>query len=429
MPVDMPLGAGNDPITIYDDSDPWLDVAQTVARTPGPYTYAEVKLGVDLIDPAAMDELNVPGRKAYRFNQSFQHGDTGTGTATTTLTDTNVDIYVLSGKSYQYRATQPTSWFTNLGTKVGTDGWKNGCSITHLGAQAIVPRGTLKLYGCRFVTNGGGFNSNPISGSGSEMIGCQHLNQSTGAVGTLGLAANKWTLLKRCSYSGGSVTTVIGNTGSEEMDDLILCATAPQNFITTTANDLEFANLTFQGTPSQSDIRGNAATQSLRWKHVRPVWSLNAPKFTHGGAGSLSLANSHGEYWKYNVRVSDGTGAAVAGVPVKLTDAIGDIPVDTTTASDGTISFGSGLTEQMVRVLDFYSTAGVISLRHRSPFLVEINTGSSRNSNYQSVRYYKYWPGYETVTNTAGRFTDVNDMIPLEYAAGAPTTWIEMTAP
>lgn len=429
MGVDQPGGAGN-VIYFYDDSDPWIDLLQTVARTPGPYTYAQIKLGMDTLRPGQTDyeELNTTGRKTFRSNVTLSHGDAAGGPATTTLTETNVDLIIAYGKFYQYSGALG-SYFTNWGTKVGTVGWKDGCSVTHLGAQSFSVKGTVKAYGTRFVQNGGGFNPLVESGGGSEMIGCQITNQTTGNVGTLGTTANKWAQIVDTSYSGGSIITSVNNVGSDALSLITISVAAPTSFLAPSLADLSYSDITFNGTPTLSDVRGASSSFSLRHKHIRPYWSLNAPKFTHAGTGSMSLANAHSEWWAYRCKVTLAGGLGVANIPVKLTDTLGNIQVNTTTDSSGEISFGSGITAQMIRVMDFYSTAGVINLSHRSPFLLEVNTGASLNSSYSSFRYYFYWPGYETVTNTAGRFRDVNDVIPLQQASGAPTSWIEKEMP
>jgi hypothetical protein len=160
---------------------------------------------------------------------------------------------------------------------------------------------------------------------------------------------------------------------------------------------------------------------------VQPAWSQGgSPKCSTQTSNIPTLANAMLEWWLWNVKVVNASGAAISNIPVKLTDTIGNVQVNTTTDSNGRVSFGSGIKANAVTVMDHYSVGTTYTQRHRSPFLVEINTGNSKNTDYQSLRGYYYWPGYESVTTTAGNFEDVNTMIHLQTAAGAPTTWIEM---
>ena len=135
--------------------------------------------------------------------------------------------------------------------------------------------------------------------------------------------------------------------------------------------------------------------------------------------------------WIYNVKCVDGAGAGVSGLPVKLTDNEGNEPVDTTTDSSGRISFGSGLQANAVTVADHYLVGGVYTIRHRSPFLAEINMPDQAgyDGNYMSYKYYFDWPGKDSVTVSSGSFEDVNDVAQMSAIASGGSTWVERVVP
>jgi hypothetical protein len=196
----------------------------------------------------------------------------------------------------------------------------------------------------------------------------------------------------------------------------------PPAFIRSSSLGVTAKDIAFFGTPSTSDViwAGTAATSN--WAFIRPRWSGNAPKFSGGGLTNDPANGTH-EYWAFDVKVVDRNGTGVAGIPVKLTDAQGNIQVDTLTNSAGQVDFGSGITTGFVIVRDHYpDAAGAYAVRDRSPFTAEINTGLSANANYLSRAYKFDWPGLAT-----GNFEDIGDVVPIEDQSGAPTMWTEMT--
>lgn len=405
--VTQPGGAGTT-IHYYDDSSSASGLG---------YTFAEISAAF----PADFVDVSAGGRESYVSAVRLQCGDTTTDSATTTLNATNLDVSFAPGMRWQWRATQTTSWFTNLGTKVGSGnraGAKNGCNITHGAGLALQVLGTFKAYDCKFIMNGvssGGFT--PITGSGSEMVECTLVNTSTGnfAVGSPSFLFDNLFNIEIC---GTPTQILVSNIGASAQERITLSVTAPVAYASTTIANLQFKDWALKGTPSSGDFRwGNQF--ATNWLVLQPKWSQNGPKFAQATAGSMAVANGAKEYWAYNVKVVDANGAGVAGVAVTLTDVLGNVQVDTTTDSDGRISFGSGITANMVIVMDHYTVSQVYTQRHRSPFTVEIG-------NY---RYKMFWPGYETVTTSAGTFEDVNDIVPIEFAGGAPSTWVEMVAP
>lgn len=414
--VTQPGGAGTT-IHYYDD---------TASASGTGYTFAEISAAF----PADFVDVSAGGRESYASAVRLQCGDTTVNAATTTLNATNADVSFAPGFRWQWRATQTSSWFTNLGTKVGSGnraGAKNGCNITHGAGIAFNPLGTFKAYDCKFIMNGTqALTLQPITGSGSEMVECTLVNTSTGnfSIGSPSFLFDNLFNVEIC----GVAATMVSAIGSAAQERITISATAPTAYAATTVANLQFKDFAFKGTPSTSDFRWTNVG-ATNWVVVQPKWSQNGPKFAQAAAGSMAVANGAKEYWLYNIKVVGATGAAIANIPVTLTDALGNVQVNTTTDANGRVSFGSGLTANMVLVMDHYTVSQVYTQRHRSPFLVEINAGSSRNVSYGSYRYNLYWPGYEGITTSAGTFEDVNDIVPLEFAAGALTSWIERVAP
>lgn len=423
--VTQPGGAGTT-VYIYDDT-------HADAGGDGAYSFADILAALDILNPGQTDLITLTAgeRVMYFFSVSLQVGDTTTNAATTTLSDTNVEVFFETGKSLAYRSTQTTSWFTTFGTKVGTgnvSGAKNGCTIVTASGAAPTLRGTIKCYDSRFVMNGAqALIFSPVSSGGSELVNCSLINTSTGNF-TIGSTPFKFSSLYNVWFSGAPTALLIANIGSDSSNKITLSATSLTTFFGLAVANLTFVNWAFEGTPTAGDFRwGNSG--STNWTVVRPVWSQNGPKFAQVGAGSMAVANGAKEYWQFNVKVVNASGTAIANVPVKVTDTLGNIQVNTTTDANGRISFGSAPTANMCIVMDHYTVTGTYNQRHRGPFLFEYNTGNSRNTDYQSLRGYAKWPGQEGVSTTAGTFEDLNTVVHLQYAAGGATTWTEREMP
>lgn len=371
---------------------------------------------------------------SYRSLVDLQVGDVGSGTATTTLQDTNVKVTWDLLFTLKYRTTQVTSWFTTLGTKCGTGnqaGGSSGCDLTV--GNEVVFRGTVKLYGCKIRKRSAGSTRIQylpgITGSTGELVDCDFQNQGTTNSYILGTSTQKVDNVFNCTFSVPTTTQpVFSNVFVTAMERVLIASESSTSYISTNAVDIGFKDTLFKGTVTAGDIRVNSG--AARWSMVRPGWSQTAPaKVAFTTAHTITLANALKEYWLFNVKVVDSTGAGLANIPVKLTDTLSNVQVNTTTDTYGRISFGSGLTANAVLVVNHYGTSGVYAQSHRSPFLLEVNTGNDRDQTRQSLRTRFYWPGYETYTTTAGTFEDVNVIVPLETASGTPTTWTEHEMP
>lgn len=410
--VTQPGGAGTK-ICIYDD-------ASSASGTG--YTMAEISAAF----PAVIVDLGT-NRKSYRCIQDIQIGDTTTNAATTTLVGTNVDIYFDSGKILRTRTTQLTSWYLRLGTKVGTGNQasgKDGCTLV-MGAaaanwplQSFVYGGTLRQTAGAFIQS----STNNVSEY------CNVILQSS-ASGTTpispGASAAAFSNLYNVDISHVTTAQVASNFFGTNAERITIACAAPTAFISSGAAAMSIKDVAFFGSPTQSDLRWSSGA-GLNWVLVRPKWTGNAAKFS--AAATINLSGAALEYWLYDVKCVDGAGAGVSGIPVRLTDSIGNVQVDTTTDANGAISFGSGLTANAVAVMDHYAPSSVYTQRSRSPFLVEINTGVGSNPLYESKSYSFNWPGSEAVTTSSGSFGDVTDVIKLGPSAQVYTSDIPLDA-
>lgn len=417
MGIFQPGGAGTT-IRLHDDTD-----GTNHASAPGPHTFAEIAAAF----PADFAALGT-NEPSYRGLVSVQIGDSTIGSQTTTLQDTNKTVIWDTGDTLTNATTNLTSWFLNLGTKVGTGNTasgKDGCTLVFGAATAL--NENLSLYGCTLKTRTGAITIGSVTGPTRELVNC--IIQSA-ASGTTPILTGISPLSNAYNIDISHVTTaqVCGNFNFTNAERLTISAAAPSSFILAGAPSQIWKDIVFFGSPTLSDLRWSAAG-AIQWKILRPTYSNSGqPKFS-SGAITISVADATQEYWGYNVKVVDRLGVGVANIPVKLTDTLGNVLVDTLTGSTGQITFGSGITADFVPVVDHYTTAGVYTLRHRSPFLSEINTGINRNPNYHSRTFTWFWHGYSTYTATAGSFADVNDVIPIEDASGGGTSWIELTMP
>lgn len=408
-------GGANTTVYLYDDND------ATGGHAAGsPHTFAEIAAAF----PGEFASLGT-NAASYRGLQTLQIGDTGVGTATTTLADTNSTVIWDNTKTLTTRATQTTSWFLNLGTKVGTGNIASGKSgsVLVFGATTTL-RGSIAAYGCTFKTTSGSLSITGVSGTNQEFQNCLFQSSIAGVAPIIPQSASTTAVFYNCDFSHATTSQVMASFISTAAERITVCATAPTSFLQTAIPIVAVKDLKLFGSPSTSDIRWSASGP-VNWQLVRPGFTGGAPKFS-GSANAVSLGTATWEYWPWDVKVVDGAGAGIANVPVKLTDSIGEIQVDTVTDSSGQVSFGSGIAVNAVKVMDHYMVGTTYTQRHRSPFFVEINTGSAALVGYQARRYYFNWPGYETVTTSAGTFEDVADIVSLGEPSGAATNWVEL---
>lgn len=422
------LGTGN-LITIFDD---------TKSENATEFSYPELAVSYPN-DIISLGSTNI--RSTYRSLVSLMVGKSPVGTKTT-IAGTNICVIYDEGFTIKMATTTRGSWNTNFGTKVGTSntsGGKGGCWIATGIAGTWV--GNLRLYAsaleCGQGTGSAFISLAPaLAGLTSDVQNCLISVRSKISDATMffGAAAIPLDNLYNCQMSSSP-----GNSTGQTIPTLRVTAAERLSVSVTSANIscisgsganlIAVKNISMAGSsPGTSDVRWISSPAS-GWKLVSPAWSGNSPKFSAITSNIPTLANATLEYRIFNVKVVNASGAAISSIPVKLTDTTGSAQVDTTTDANGRVSFGSGLTANAVIVMDHYAVGTTYTQRHRSPFLVEINTGNSANSDYRSQRYYMYWPGYESVTVSAGIFEDVNDTIPLQFASGAATTWVEMVQP
>jgi hypothetical protein len=415
--VTQPGGAGTT-IYLYDD---------LLSASGSTYTPAEIAT----LFPADFQELGT-GNQAYRSLVDIQIGDTTTGAAQTTLTGVDCSISFDVNKVLRMRTTQTSSWRLFLGEKVGSGDvatGKRGVSLFFraTATASVVWRGTQKLYGCTFISNRTGATTQALQMvnqvvDASEVVNCIVGGFSGYVFGTTGLnVGNVYNLDITGDSAGSNITSFFISRAQR----LTVGGNPAAAHIATATPGLTHKEMSFFGTPTVSDMRWNSAA-ALNWVLIRPVWSLNVPKIS--GGGPTTAADGAQEYRTFLVKVVDATGAGVASIPVKLTDAFSNVLVNTTTDANGEITHGAGLTTDVVAVADYYNDgAANMLIRHRSPFLLQVNATAGLNPAYLSKTINFNWPGMEGVTPTAGAFGDVDDIVAIEEPSvpGSPTLWTE----
>lgn len=382
------------------------------------YTFAEIAAAF----PSDVVSDSSTSRVGYRFKVSLQVGDSGAGTATTTLKDTSATVKFDTGKTLLYRATQTTSWFTEFGTKVGSGNQASGVSgIEITFGAATVLRGQQKWYGSIMRQTAGAVTVNTADDDGSEFVNCLWQSSATGTAPLpFGTSTTRASNIYNLDISHTTSAQVISNWGAVTAERLTISAAAPTAFFQTASPSVKIKDVVLIGTPTLSDVRFTSGAAVL-WKFIKPKWS-GATKLSATAAITIAADNGLAEAWVWDVKVVDRAGAGVASIPVKLTDALGNVVVNTTTNSDGRVSFGSGIEANAVTVLDHYLTNSVYLTRTRSPFTVKVNTSdlTGYNSNYLSRTYAFNWLGEPTQT-----YQDVGDIIAIQEPSGNPTAWIE----
>lgn len=428
MAITQPGGAGTI-IYLYDDTN-----NTNHAAAPGPHTWAEIAAAfpADFISGGT----NVP---SYRSKVNVQIGDAGVGTAATNLTDaTDATVTFDNGFTLAMRASQFSSWFLTLGTKLGTGNRASGINggTVNLGAATTL-RGTIKLYGGTVRQTAGAltWNHGLLGFSVGEAVNWM-FKSTSGAVApfVMGAAGNLIDNLYNVDFSHSTANQMMSNFFVTAAERITFGGVTPLAFLQSGSVNVQMKDSAAFGSPSNADFRwaGPGATD---WTFVRPRYTGSAPKFsaTTAFAAIQDPNTAAHEYWLYDIKLVSGIGGVgVPGIPVKLTDSVGNVQVSTTTDANGQISFGSGAIANAVIVADHYVTAAnVYTIRHRSPFLAEFNLPSMAgyNASYPTQRYYFYWPGYASITTSSGSFEDVGDVIALLPAGGAPTGWVERSVP
>jgi hypothetical protein len=421
--VTQPGGAGTT-IFIYDDASSALGTG---------YRFAEIAAAF----PADFIDAGVVGTGAeYRAKVDLQVGDTGVGTATTTLVDNvNSTVHWDSGKTLKNRNTQTTSWNYKFGTKIGSGNiaaGTNGTSLVFGAATAL--SGIHAWYGCqmRQSMTGAMTFTTPTDGVG-EMVSC--LLQSMVSAGTapinVGTSSARFANIYNTHWSHATAAHISSNFGAVA-SERVSWAGSPSRFWSINTGSISPKDAVFIGTPSSADIAWGG-TNALAWRLYRPTWSGNAPKFVvvTSGFPPLDGVNETQEFRRATFKIVDRNGVGVGAIPFSLTDQFGTPILTSASNSSGDIVFATGVSAQMIPVMDHYAVGSVYTQRHRSPFTVRVNMQDMAgfNSNYLG-RVYKFnWPGYETITTSAGQFDDLGEIIPIEEQSGAPTAWVEIAVP
>ena len=408
---------GNTPIVMHDNTKSASAAAFNAAELfyGFPHTFRKVATQGSRIAYENFTPTGTPANITIGQTSSPQ---------TTTWRDTNVNINMNTG-NLATAATSLSSWHIEWGTKIGSGDEAGGTDgvVLNTAQSVLTMRGHLKLYGCVIQCQNAASIANGAASLDGDIQGCTLMGPAfTLGSSTFPLANLYDTTIQSTSTTSTDILKLFFATKSKKVR--MACQTFRSFLGANTTAAFKPREIIFKGTPATADVRWGGAGVT-GWYLVQPEWSGNAAKFAIVASGNPSLANATLEYRTFNVKVVSSTGTAFASIPVKLTDLQGNLVVDTTTDSNGRISFGSGQLANAVIVMDHYAVTTVYTQRHRSPFLLEVNTGNSRDTTHQSLRTKFYWPGYEGITTSAGSFEDINMIVPLETATGLATSWIE----
>jgi len=298
------------------------------------------------------------------------------------------------------------------------------------GTNNVVLRGDVALYGCSLVsssTSGQALQFLSMNSGAGDLVNCLFQGfTATLSAHSFGAVGAPVSNLFNVDISGDPAQAITGAFVPTTASRLTFSGNPGTSYVTTgSLVGIQIKDCIFFGTPAASDMRWGSPT-ATNWALIRPTWSGNAAKWS--GSGPTTPSSGAQEYWNYDAKVVNGLGMGVSGIPLKLTDNDGNVQVSVVTDANGEISFGSGLTANIVAVMDHYSDGTPTYLQHhRSPFLCEVNmpTQAGYNNSYLSRRYYFNWPGKETVTTTAGSFVDLGDIINIQDPPGQPTSWVE----
>lgn len=404
---------GVNPIILDNGTFTWADIA--TADTGGGW------------GQFTSNGTNVP---SYRSRVSVQIGNSAN---TTHLQDATGSLVVFDNTRTITGGGTATARFLTLGTRLGSGARASGVNggVICLGA-ATVFAGTPSFYGLTVRQTSGAVSFVPTTAGTGEAINCLFQSTASGtAPFSFATATNSGDNIYNCDFSHTTANQVVSNLTFNTAERLTIAAASPTAFFSSGGASVVMRSLAMFGTPTQSDIRW-ATSGAQFWSFVRPIWTGNAPKISVAAAGPpISVDNAQTrEFWGWDVKVVDGDGNGIAGIPVTLTDATGEVQVSATTNSEGELDYtqllGSVAEPNVVCVMDHYAVGTTYTQRHRSPFLVEVNTGASRNTSYQSHRARFDFAGAGTVTTSAGSFEDMFDVIALEPPAGNPTTWVEL---
>jgi len=416
--ITQPGGPGT-VIILYDDND------ATNHAAGSPHTWAEIAASPFAADFVS-NTANVPQYKAL---QSVQLGN---GANTTSLVDaTDSCVTFANTKTLTFGGTS-TARFLTLGTKIGTGNSASGINGGTLDFGATTSLiANVKLYGAKLKQTVGVLSwSHGFGYSNGEACNCLFQSAVTGTQpSTIGSAGGSpIDNIYNCTFSYATTSQMIANFFVSNCERVTFSAASPLATIQAGSPNVTMKDVVVVGTPTVADFRW-AAAGAVDWRFVRPIFSGNAPKFARVTGGGPSLTNPTWEMWSWDVKVVDRNGAAIANIPVTLTDVDGVVLVNTTTDSSGAVTYGSGITAGFVPVVDHWLNGTTYAQHHRSPFTVNVNVGASKNANYLSRTYKFYWPHYETYTTSSGQLEDLSDVVALEDQSGAPTSWVELALP
>lgn len=371
---------------------------------------------------------NVP---SYRSRVSVQIGNSANNTS---LVDATGSLVVFDNTRTLTGGGTATARFLTLGTKIGSGNLATGVNggMVCFGAATTLG-GTVSLYGVTLRQTTGAMTWSTATAGTGEAINAMFQSTASGtAPFNFGSSAVPLGNLYNCDFSHTTGNQIVSNLNAVTAERITIGAAAPSSCFASGADSPRIKDLALFGTPTQSDLRW-ATAGATSWAIVRPRFTGNATKFSIVSSGNPPLNGiaETREYWLWGAKVVDGDGNGIAGIPVTLTDNVGVVQVTATTDADGEITYTTQLNPSytdtnFVCVMDHYAVGTTYTQRHRSPFLVEVNTGASRNTSYQSHRARFDFAGAGTVTTSAGSFEDMFDVIALEPPAGNPTTWVEL---
>jgi hypothetical protein len=410
----------------------------------GTYSFDDIYAAAGI---GGVDFLRVDSGTGFRTFRSLktifvgQTTSAGSGTTnSTTFADTSCYVTFDNNKFFRTRTGSTSNLAVNFGTKDGTGNKATGyngvtLSFTCSSTTTIGIRGSVKMYACTF-KSAGAATSRSIqfsafsSGNSSEIVDCILDGFTSYVFGSTGSNVPNIYNLDLTGVGSNNVTSLFCDT----MERVTMGGSNTGSHLSSGTAGITMKDVKMFGVTQSRSL--NATGDVPNWAMVRVEYIDSILKFSSAGSTTgtdLNRAdNGPHDYRIYNVKLVDGTGSGIASTPVKLTDAQGNVQVNTTTDAYGAISFGSGLTANAVITHDHYMSGGATyTIRDRSPFLVEVNMPSQAgyNNAYYSHRYYFKWLGSETYTTTSGTLEDVSDVLTMSAAPSGGSLWVERIVP
>jgi hypothetical protein len=428
--IQQPGGAGTT-IYVYDNAAAANGLFYTIAeiQTAFPNDFQNMV--------GAVSGLTWGGvRKQYLSNVKITWGGQGSdGSNATTVQDTNVDVFLRSGATWDYRIGGGLVT-TKLGTKrgVGPSGLipatmvgSDGCGI-YQASGSLIFRGDWFVYGCSLLAP---LNVQFLSTGGSQGEAAGNLMRA-GLAFTLGdsLAIGKF--YNNVCYSPTGINVLAQIKCLDEGGNAYVGVT-PQGIasFSSATPTARMRNARLIGAPTTADVRVTLTGDASDLKFLGTIFS-DTPAIPRFLFFDDKTASQGAQVWRtFNTKVVDASGNGLIDIPVRLSSDVEGVIVNTKSFGDGDISFvvgGSGL-QNGVLVRDEYRVAGVGAVRDRV-FTMTVNASGGAfpvNQSYESKVLTFEWPGRDRAAGVfspnGGQFGDVTVPVTLQNRGGTTEEW------